>query len=411
MQPSREILKGWAFILILLLATSSIGTNAMADDAVVLPKGLTRMYVDTHFFIPFDKRFDTNGNAVPYGQPFSVNLNNSVFGALPPGTSLGTTNVQFTRHVKEMQIQPAYGLTDRLTVGINIYYYWYENEINAGINTQGANLGIAPNGQIAPRNIPGVRAATIQDINNLLARNFGLKPIQSWSQSGIGDIEVGGRYQYFRGENFRAAFTGGARFPTGQAEDPDNPMFSRFGNGTYALLAQFQQDWMNQRDGLGKRLGFPEPGDYFINTTFRYEYNLPDTRTLRVCPGGGITCNTKDDVHTKRGDVIEAEVSPKVGLFVPGLILSATYKYGYKFVDHYSGDKGLDYGALNTQLDRTAASEQVAVATLTYSMITLYQAKLIPLPLVAQVSYRNRFAGSGGFGESQYVGLTVQAFF
>jgi len=411
MNSLMSLSRGLAVGVIALALVQLLMRVSYADDAVVLPKGISRFFVETKFYIPFTNRFNSEGESEPFAKPFNVTLNNSVFPTLPPGFNLGTTNVTYKRHLTEMFIQPAYGLTDRLTVGVNIPYTWYKDGITASLNTSGANLGITPAGGIAPLGLPGVRPATITDINNLLRTNFGLKPVQTFSDSGIGDVEAGGKYQYYRSENFRAAVTGGVRFPTGKKDDPDNLADFGIGAGTYALGVRLHQDYMQQSEGLGKRLGFPNPGEYFINTTLRYDYNLPDKRTLRVCPGGGSFCNIKDDVRTKIGDVLQAEISARIGFLLQGLNFSPLYMYGYKFKDHYSGDKGLDYGSINKDLDRNRQSEHIYILTLTYTTLPLYVEKRFPAPLAIQVSYRDRFAGAGGKPDSQYISLTVQAYF
>jgi hypothetical protein len=405
----REVRFALVYVLSLLLCL--LAGPAQGDDAVVLPKGFSRIFVETRFYIPFENRYNSEGSSEPYAKPFNATLNNSVFPGLPPGFSLGQSVVSYQRQLTESYIQPAYGITDRLTFGVNIPYIWVENKIGASLNTAGANLGIAPNGAIAPLGIPGVRQANINDINNLLRTQFGLKPVATWSESGIGDIEAGFKYLYYRSESFRAAVTTGARFPTGQKDDEDSLVDAGLGSGTYALGIRLHQDYMVQKDGLGKRLGFPDPGDFFINTTFRYDWNLADTRQMRVCQGGGPFCLTKDNVHAKIGDVVQAEISARVGFLIPGLNLSPLYQYGYKFKDYYSGHNGLDYGSLNKDLDRNRQSEHIYVLQLTYTTIPLFIQKAFPLPLVAQISYRDRFAGAGGKPDARYIGFTLQAFF
>ena len=417
---NRAILVSGAILFLAFSAGSAFG-----DDAVVLPKGLWRFFADTHFYMPFDERFNHDGKAVPYSQPFNGPLNSTVIPSLAPlnafvggNASFGQSNVLFERHLQETFFQLAYGLTDRLSVGVNIPYFWMENRVDASVNSalgSGANIGFNPAfpGGVAPLGVPGTRRATTQDIQNLLGSQFGIKPVQTWQDSGIGDIEVGARHQYYRGEDFRAAFTGGARFPTGQVDDPDNLVDTAMGKGVYGVLFQFQQDYMHQSPGLGKRLGFPEPWEWFINTTFRYDWNLPGTQTLRVCPGGGVFCNTKDNVNTKFGDQIQAEIAGRVGLFIRGLNFTPLYQYTYKFKDHYSGNKGLDYGSLNQQLDNTRGEveQHIYILQLTYTTLPLYLEKKFPMPLAFQIAYRDRFAGSGGTPKSQYIGFTFQAFF
>src|SRR6185295_6624817 len=110
---------------------------------------------------------------------------------------------------------------------------------------------------------------------------------------------------------------------------------------------------------------------------------------------------------------IQVEMSGKIGLLIPGLNFSPLYQYTFKFKDHYSGDKGLDYGSLNQQLDNTRGQVQqhIYILQLTYSTLPMLIQKHFPFPLVAQVSYRDRFAGQGGTPDSRYIGFTLQAFF
>jgi hypothetical protein len=413
-------------ILVLVFVILSVNSVCLADEAVVLPKGLFRFQADTHWYLPFDQRFDKDGNAVDYAAPFNTQLNSVLIpglaplnGFVPGGVaSFGQSQLTFKRHLTETFFQLAYGATDRLSLGINIPYFWAQNDVTANVNSapgSGANIGFNPAfpGGVAPLAVPGTRRATTQDIQNLLGAQFGIKPIQTWEHSGIGDIVVGGRYQYYRSENLRAAFTGGAQFPTGYTDDPDNLADTAWGIGSYSLLGQLQTDYMHQKDGLAKRLGFPDPWEWMINTTLRYQYNLPTTKLLRVCPGGGVFCNIKDNVDTKVGDDVQAEISSRVGLFVPGLNISPLYLYRYKFKDHYSGDKGLDYGGLNQQLDnlRGQVTEHIFIVQLTYTTLPAFIQKQFPFPLVAQLAYRDRFAGSGGVPKSQYIGFTFHAFF
>ena len=74
------------------------------------------------------------------------------------------------------------------------------------------------------------------------------------------DLEIGGRWQYFRNETWKLAFTGGVRLPTGRKDDPENLGDVGFGTGAYALLFRLNQDLtLFQEEGPLKRfttLGF-----------------------------------------------------------------------------------------------------------------------------------------------------------
>ena len=424
-QGGQRTVTGVAIALIVLLT----GQVTHADDAAVLPKGLWRLLANSEIAFNWTERYNDNGDKEPLAADFNANLNSTVFPALAvfgPNASLGQSVVSYTRGATLTTFQPAYGLTDRLSVGVNIPYWTLENRVSASLNTSSATvgkcstsdtlfpLGACPGGGTSvPLTTADVQKilSTGLDVNgdgDINVAGLGFQPLQSWSYSGIGDIEVGGRYQYYRGQNFRAAFTGGARFPTGRVDDPNNLADVGIGAGAYALLFQFQQDLMFQREGLGKRLGFPEPGDFFINTTFKYDLVLPDKQLLRICDPNFPLCSATEVVNRDVGDIFQAEIQPKVGLFFRGLIFSALYKYGQNFKDHITGSRGLNYGAAAKE---TNSTEQMYVLGLTFSTIPYIRGgdmKLVPFSL--SVLYRNRFAGTNA-PANQTITINFQYFF
>jgi hypothetical protein len=395
--------------LLVIIVIQGIWSTAYADDAAVLPKGLWRFLANSELAFDWTERYNPNGDRESLANDFNANLNATVFpalAALGPTASLGRSEVDFKRGASLTTFQPAYGLTDRLSIGINIPYWTVENRVAANLNTTTATVGKrAASDSLAPLTVPGTVPLTTADIQSILGggldvngdgdinvAGLGFSPLKTWSYQGVGDIEVGGRYQYYRGQNFRGAFTGGVRFPTGYVDNPDNLADVGLGTGAYALLFQFNQDVMFQKEGLGKRLGFPEPGDFFINTTARYDLNLPDKQLLRICDPNAPLCSNKEEVHRDLGDKFEVEIQPKVGLFFPGLIFSALYKYGHNFKDHITGSRGFNYGAVAKETDST---EHFYVLGLTYSTIPAIRgggSKLPPLSF--SILYRNRFAGT-----------------
>jgi hypothetical protein len=190
------------------------------------------------------------------------------------------------------------------------------------------------------------------------------------------------------------AFTGGVRFPTGEVNDPDNLVDVGFGDGAYALLFQLQNDFTGIKNLL-------------LNATFRYDLVLPHKERLRV-PNSvhePLTTN-EENVDRNIGDRIEIEASGTYAFF-NGFSFSLLYKYGYKFKDHVSGNRGFNYKSLE---DETDIQEHVGIASLSYSTIPLYQAKKFPIPMTASVSYRDRFAGTNLL-KTQYISLTLAIYF
>ncbi len=330
--------------------------------------------------------------------------------ALPAGAgTLGRSDVSFKWNIQQVIFQPSYGVTDELSVGMNIPYYWMRNAVNAKLDSSTATLGINPfvPGGIAPIGFAGTPTPTAEDIQDLLVSQ-GFKRVETWSYNGVGDIEAGFKYRYFTNDNWRFAFTGGARFPTGRVDDPDNLVDRGFGSGAYALLFRLQQDFVLQPDGVTKSLGFPDPGSLLVNATFSYDLFLPDRQKLRICDVHNPICPFKENVKRNLGDIVRADVSLSYGFWLPGLFLSPQYQFGHSFKDHYSGDRGLDYGALEEETDWI---EHVFVVGLTYTTLPLVLENKFPIPLTATVSYRDRFAGDNNVFVSKFIGFNLQVYF
>lgn len=413
---------------------------AHADDAIVLPRGVSRVSIASNSYLPIDKRYNPDGKVEDIAIDLNTSLNSRIFPALAPlnplvgGTaSLGDTDVSFEFDITILYLDVAYGITDRLTAGIRLPYWWLTNTVRGRLNSgpgSSANVGLNPffgrPGQ--PPLVPLARGGvplTTEDVQQLLGHGlpgipgFGLKRFDSFSDHGLGDIEAGFRYQYLRTDAWLLAFTGGARFPTGSVDDPDNLTDYGFGSGAYALLFRLNHDyaisslWKGTHDStaeetLGGRAPGIVPGTVVLNGTIRYDLVLPDKQVKRVPDhvNNPLTAN-RENVSRDLGDIIELEASAKYN-FLPGFTFSSLYKYGFKLKDHVSGKKGFAYSSLEDETDYT---EQVFIVGIAYSTFPLYLQKKFPLPLTTSLSYRNRFAGSNNVFKSQYIGLGLEVLF
>jgi hypothetical protein len=413
---------------------------ADADDAIVLPRGISRVSIASTFYLPTHKRYNPEGKVEDVATDFNGSLDSRILPALAPlnslvgGTaSLGDTDVSLEYDITIMYFDVAYGITDRLTAGVRIPYWWLTNTVRAHLDSgsgSSANVGLNPffgrPGQ--PPLVPLARGGvplTTEDVQQLLGPGlpgipgFGYKRFDSFSDHGLGDMEASFRYQYLRTDAWLSAFTGGARFPTGRVDDPDNLTDYGFGSGAYALLFRLNNDyaisslWKGTQDAtteeaLGARAPGTAPGTVVLNGTFRYDLVLPDKQVKRVPDNvnNPLSAN-KENVDRDLGDIIELEVSAKYN-FLTGLTFVSLYKYGFKLKDHVSGKKGFVYNSLEDETDYT---EQVFIVGLAYSTFPLYLQKKFPLPLTTSLSYRNRFAGSNNVFKSQYIGLGLEVLF
>ena len=413
---------------------------AHADDAIVLPRGVSRVSIASNFFLPFSKRYNSDGKVEDIATDFNTSLNSRIFPALAPlnplvggMASLGDTTVSFEYDLTILYFEMGYGITDRLTAGIRLPYWWLTNTVRGRLNSgpgSSANVGLNPffgkPGQppLAPLARGGVPFTT-EDVRQFIGPGlpgipgFGFKRFDSFSEHGLGDIEVGFRYQYLRTDTWLLACTGGVRFPTGRVDDPDNLTDYGFGSGAYALLFRLNHDYAisslwqgaqatSAEETLGGRAPGTVPGTVVLNGTIRYDLVLPDQQVKRVPDrvNNPLTTN-QENVSRDLGDIIELEGSAKY-TFLPGFTFSSLYKYGFKLQDHVSGNRGFAYRSLEDETDYT---EQIFIVGIAYSTFPLYLQKKFPLPLTTSLSYRNRFAGSNNVSKSEYIGLGLEVLF
>ena len=412
--------------MILLLA-GTVGISR-AENAEVLPKGVWTAYLENKFYFPFDKRYDPNGDVEDAAIDYNGILGSNVFPALgdlelalglPPGSAnVGDSVVSFDYDVNEMQLIVGYGITDKLAVGVKIPYLWLSNDVSARLDTTNATIGKKPpfgtpgdpTGGLAPLfpiALGGVPLTT-EDVQGLLGGGldvngdgavdipgYGYKRFESWSDDGFGDIEVGMKYQYYKTDNWRLAFTGGVRLPTGKVDDPDNLVDLPFGTGAWALLFKFHNDYTGIKNLV-------------LSAMIQYDWYLPDKQELRVPDDVNepITRN-KEKVDRDLGDVVTVEATANYQ-FLKGASFLLQYKYGHSFKDDVSGDMGFAYQSLE---DETNWTEHVIETGLSYSTVPLYLEKKFSIPMNVSLTYRNRFAGRNNVYKSDYINLALQFYF
>ena len=401
--------------LLIMLSWQWLIGISYADDAEVLPKGVSRVRIDNNFYLPIDKRYNSDGEVENVAVDYNTSLNSSVFPALAffgPSASIGNSVVSFDYDFNILNLGIEYGISNRLSAGIIIPYWWVTNNVDASVNSSAATVGksvLADSLVPLPfAGTPDEEPLTTENVQNILGNGldingdgdinvtgFGYKRVETSSDNGLSDMEAGFRYQYFKTDAWRLAFTGGARLPTGKIDDPDNLVDYARGDGTYDLLFRLNNDYT----GIEKLV---------LDGTFRYDLQLPDREIKRVPADVNlpITAN-KEEVKRDLGDIFELETSAKYSFF-DGFNTSMLYKYILKLKDEISGSQGFAYQSLE---DETDITEHVLIVGLSYSTIPLFREKKFPFPLIGSISYRNRFAGSNNVLKSQYIALGLQAFF
>lgn len=408
-------MKRWRFVSISVLLSfffivfSTI--TAFADTAEVLPKGVFRSAVLGKFYFPVDEKFKDNGETADPAYKYNANVNSTVFPdlslieagfGLPAGSaSLGTTVVSFEYDFQLYELYFAYGITDRLSAGIMIPYWFVKNNVDARLDTTTATVGANPNPggppfgatPFVPIALGGV-PLTSADIQRLLATNYGYKPVKTWENDGLSDIELGLKYLYYQSNNWRLASTVGLRLPTGETDDPDSLVDYPLGSGAWAILFALQNDYIGIKNLV-------------LNATFKYDLYIPDHEVMRIPDDVRypLTAN-KEEVSRDRGDVITMELSAQYE-FYKGFTIGALYKLGYGFQDHVDGNRGYIYQSVEEETDYR---EQVFIVGLGFNTLAFYREKTFPVPLTFGVSYRNRFEGMNTL-KSQYIEAAIGIYF
>ena len=415
---------------IVLFFSSLVVSTSYADNAEVLPKGVHRVSVDTNYYLPFDERYNPDGEVEDIAVDYNTSLNSNVFPALslvesafslPPGSgSIGDSVVSLKYQYTLINLSFQYGVSDRFTAGINIPYWYKKNKVEASLDSSSGSsatvgksaIGTALGAPLVPLTGGGpfgdAVPLTTEDVQNLLGggldtngdgtidiAGFGYKRFETWSDNGIGDIEAGFRYQYYKTDDWRLSFTGGGRLPTGEIDDPDNLTDLPLGEGAYVLLLRFNNDYTRIKNLV-------------LHGTFRYDHYFSVKQEKRVPDDVNrpIT-NNKEEVGRKIGDALELEASGQYTL-LKGLNLSLLYKYAFAFKDEVSGNLGFAYESLENE---TNYSEHVLISGLSYTTIPLYMENKFPLPLTASISYRNKIAGSNNALKSQYIAMGLSVLF
>jgi hypothetical protein len=416
----------WLTALFLLLSSLVTLQECYADSAEVLPQGRSAIFVEGKFYLPVTKKYDEDGNKEKVADKYNATINSSVIPSLagfeappfnlPPGSAnLGTTEVSYKYNFQIIEFNYGYGITDRLSFGTKIPYWIVKNNVDASLNTTNATIGTNPffgapipigSLPLIPTAVGGVPLTTQQfqellgpglDVNNsgsIDIPGYGYKPVKTWDKQGFSDIEAYLRYQYYKSENFRLAATGGVRMPTGWTDNIDSLVDYPSGTGAWAGLLRLNQDYIGTK-GL------------FLSANLKYDYYFPDRNYERVPDSVDQPLTTnKERVHRTYGPFFELELNGAYDLW-KGLGPFAVYKFGYKWQNHVSGDKGYDYSSLE---EETNATEHVYIIGLQYSTIPMYLKNEFPVPIVAFIGYRNRFAGENVL-VSEYIDVGLAVYF
>lgn len=380
--------------LILLGALNEAGAQAWKT----LPKGVRIIGYRNVTTSEIKSNFNRFGADSPLGTQFKVDANsfNSLAGnVVTPGTDVdasaynallvGEYKVDASAQVNVHGTGFGIGITDRVTFFTSVAYY------NAHVQTdlkrtkgntyeETANIleehGGTQNGLMA-ENLRHMVDANEKTIQSVITNHYGYKPLGDWYGSGYGDMETG-----FMIKAADEGVTGlmvypGVILPTGYRDDPDILQDIGFGDGQFDLFAEVAT-------------GYVHNDHLMVGTSFRYTYQAPTTKRLRVPQDRDFTLTDKSErMKVKYGDKIDWMFNTTLSV-TDWLSFTPVYRFMYELPSMYEStdEKANDYLAYNSD----KMEHQIQLTT-TFSSITPFLKKKFFLPAQINVNAVKTVAG------------------
>ncbi len=444
---STGFMKSILFLFIVLSFFFTI-SFCWAESAMVLPKGRWMASAGFNIYPYWDKQFNNKGDSEALANDYNrvldarilelIDLENQLkagFG-LPDNYKLvfGRSIVEFKKRAVITNITVNYGITDKISFGLNIPYWSFKTKVKTSLDSSIATIAknplSDPSGSYAylqqygipgPDTAPfiptavllnlGMSGAEVEkfkltkediirhlseglpELKKLGIEGYGYKRFETWSGEDIGDIECGLKYQYFNNPSWRLAVQGGLRFPTGRKDDPDNLLDYGFGGKNYDIAIDFQNDFLKIKDSL-------------INATLRYIIQLPDKETLRVSRSVNFPLTLrKENVDSDEGDMLELELSGNYKI-TSEFKINIMYSNFFKDRDSMKVE-GVHQSSLE---DESRQEGHEFLLGISYDNLTKYKEKLSSVPFQTSLGYWQRFIGKN-INKAEYFSFKASLFF
>jgi hypothetical protein len=398
-----------------LVGVCFLSSSLKADDAGVLPEGVWRVQMISAFSF-IEDRFDSTGTSTSLGSDYSQTISTPFLAALKPQVSelmktmkavnpsinenldIANIGMDIESVVYSNRFALEYGLTKRLSVGIILPIVYADVSVNATSEATEefeATLAAAPDA-LKPA-LMAMRAQTsLEAIDQSLRSDLGYSAgLDKWSGTGIGDLELGAKYNYYRSHPFMMTLKGGLRVPTGRTDDPDHLFDMAFGDGQFDL-------------------GFFHYTDYRIRKNLDltweagYTAQLPHSSTYRIPVIDGVDISPiREELDRDPGDIVETGLELAYDPFRT-MLTSVKYRFRHKFEDSFSGgSSGINLSSLETDTDQQIHE---AIFRVGFTTIPLVRAKEMRLPMELSMFYRYPFAGQNN-AAVQTAGLQLKSYF
>ncbi len=400
------------FVTFIVFTTTLFNLNPAkaAESAIVLPQSIFRARMVTAFTEGIGDTYNSNGKL----GGLSDSLNNSItandYAALDPqlapligalnnleaglGDSLLNTQLYSDTTMKVETYMPAleYGLTKKLSIGIRVPIV--KRKVSSGFSVDTINNAKQISQKVGNKISPDVTAGLkkIEQMNfdqaffeNAIFTSKGYQAPGNFEKSEVGDIEVGGVYNFYNKPQMVRSVQMGVRLPTGTYEAIDNIFDTGSGTGAWGLGAIYLQNYLHS-----KRLN--------LGTMAKLVYNFSDTkaRAVPLNSDDALPSLLPEDGQvqsvTRRQAVdfiseLSATITPKDDAFS----FWGAYQFSKSGRDHFSGAGQLYYEGLSQGTEFTKHAAEVGFK---YSTIPAFKKKEISIPLEIQGIYNTTLRGT-----------------
>lgn len=378
-----------------------------AETATVLPKGISRARLVLIRTDEISKTYNEKGDVGYISGALNrslttrdyankntdlqklVQILNQIQNGL--GEQLLNTNLYTDFKLTQNVLMPTYeyGLSDKLSLGLRIPVVHRKADMQFKASTVNNAQYISANlGEISPQVVAGANAVAGMNLNteslaNMLFASKGYKTPQNFEKTELGDIEVGGKYNFINNEMFSTSGQLGLRFPTGSTPELDNPFDKGSGDGSYAFQSSVFQN-------------FSPTQNILLNATGKLSLYMPDTRDRAVPKNESDSLpslRTEDgqvqSVTRNRGPEYYLETSSTY-FFVPSTSAWLAYQKTLKDSDTFTGNGDLYYNGLSKN---TSAEKDAAEIALNYSTLPAFRKKKASIPMEVSALYNRTLSG------------------
>ncbi len=294
---------------------------------------------------------------------------------------LGRMNADLTGQVTVFAPIVSYGLSEKFTLAIAIPIYRASMDVELGFEPSEEAQGFL-NSLAEPHSNKASIARdqgqklndAVGELNQKLADN-GFKQLGYWSETGLGDMTLAGKYRFFETSFLKIATTTGAVLPTGRTDDPDNLTDIPFGDGTWDIFSSLSFD---QPIGAG----------FFFNQYGKYTYQAPARRSVRLETDDEAIEVDKRFVDYKMGDKVDAGISLQWES-QNGMGAGLGYTYYRKLGDDYKVDPDVVENELEENTDQFATHAEAKVS---FSGVPAYRSGAIPVPFSTGIEYKRHLS-------------------